>query len=1113
MKKELPLWMRIGIGGVAGAVALTGSAPARVAQIVEGGGNVNACTSFYRYAPNSICVPHCEEVVEIDGTYNLKITGVTRLENGVYYCEVFDCDGPCVQPTAGWTCFPAGTKIEMATGNDNRAQRTEHGGQSTDFGEARKNIEEVRVGDRVVSQDERGEKSVSVVTKLDQPVRDHMCKVNFTDGSEIKLTSEHPLFSDTGWKAIDPKKTFEEIPSLPVTELKRGDKIVKFDDSRVEVKSFACWSETIQTYNLILDGKVNTYFAGGLLAHNKYSYKQCPAGEIKSCGTEQNAIDQNKHKCVSNGKACDVNYFASTGSVESCATEKKPAKKYCNWNCTCCPTGYHRGCTVGVGYTADKDINITANTPEQNIRDRSTCPTNIHDEIWLGGTIVSTYVDYKPPAGDENDEEHVVWKMSCIQNSCGCVPDDPPSCSLTFAPSSPQCVSTAVNIYPNATDDVGVSTVMTYVNTNIGGSDPPDGWDLIGESSSGNVSWTTGNTSHIGGTHVVAANVWDAAQKFYQCRANYQLLPTVNGINGSCGSGNGVATCDNSTASCSIGTFSWTDSTGSDGVFNWGCSGTTGECGGTSGSAVTCSAPHLPDVSGVCGSSHGGDFISAPSSNLCDSGTLDWIDHRGSDGKFNWQCWGSCAGVTASCSATRNFPPAFTSLTIKNNSGTVVVAEAGNKNQICQTAFGGSRNVIFEVRASDPDRVADISNITMTLNGITILRTSSIGTVTTFGGNMDSFNDSLAYPLVVTITDSLGQVATNNSRSFKVWDCNVPISGTIFDDSAQLGCSGGFVTPADVSMGFSSINYKNMSGGADVVGTANPPSNFGSDNLIWGKSYLPLINGGSVANIDGDLAALGRTTKLNSVCPASTQFTVNVDAYATSQNLTLDLSYIRDQENWFQGNGLDMRAGIKITEGVPVTATNPYLILNGGLVEAPILENTNGYNNNWHYGTPPNNWFLLASGIDPHKYSYQSIYNEYFTKMGEGVTGVTVINVGSTGVLFVNVGLTISSDVVVAANKYLMVVVNGNMTIDQSVNNVDGIYVAKNISEGGSSNTQLKINGMLYATKGGNIRLNRSFTTKSDNNTTPAVVVNYRPDMILAVHEKLNKILAGWREL
>jgi len=36
----------------------------------------------------------------------------------------------------------------------------------------KKNIEEVKVGDKVVSQDEKGNKSVSRVTKLDQPVRD-----------------------------------------------------------------------------------------------------------------------------------------------------------------------------------------------------------------------------------------------------------------------------------------------------------------------------------------------------------------------------------------------------------------------------------------------------------------------------------------------------------------------------------------------------------------------------------------------------------------------------------------------------------------------------------------------------------------------------------------------------------------------------------------------------------------------------------------------------------------------------------------------------------------------------------------------------------------------------
>jgi hypothetical protein len=51
----------------------------------------------------------------------------------------------------GWTCFGAGTKVSMA------------GGQ-------RKNIEDVVVGDKVVSQDEQGNRSISIVTKLDQPM-------------------------------------------------------------------------------------------------------------------------------------------------------------------------------------------------------------------------------------------------------------------------------------------------------------------------------------------------------------------------------------------------------------------------------------------------------------------------------------------------------------------------------------------------------------------------------------------------------------------------------------------------------------------------------------------------------------------------------------------------------------------------------------------------------------------------------------------------------------------------------------------------------------------------------------------------------------------------------
>lgn len=171
-----------------------------------------------------------------------------------------------------WTCFPAGTGVDM------------EGGQS-------KNIEDVEVGDRVVSQDEQGNKSVSTVTKLDQPVRDHMCQINYTDGKTLRLTDEHPLYTEDGWKSINPDSTYKDVPDLPVTALQKGDKVAKSDGGEAEVDYFGCWSESVQTYNLILDGGVNTYFADGYLAHNKDGYS-CPIpGQVVYLGRDLEKCD------------------------------------------------------------------------------------------------------------------------------------------------------------------------------------------------------------------------------------------------------------------------------------------------------------------------------------------------------------------------------------------------------------------------------------------------------------------------------------------------------------------------------------------------------------------------------------------------------------------------------------------------------------------------------------------------------------------------------------------------------------------------------------------------------------------------------------------------------
>jgi type II secretory pathway pseudopilin PulG len=61
-----------------------------------------------------------------------------------------------------------------------------------------------------------------------------------------------------------------------------------------------------------------------------------------------------------------------------------------------------------------------------------------------------------------------------------------------------------------------------------------------------------------------------------------------------------------------------------------------------------------PAVDGVCGSSHGGTYVSAPGSNLCAAGTASTVNSGSS--AFTWTCAGQNGGATASCSATRVYP-------------------------------------------------------------------------------------------------------------------------------------------------------------------------------------------------------------------------------------------------------------------------------------------------------------------------------------------------------------------------------------------------------------------------------------------------------------------------
>lgn len=155
--------------------------------------------------------------------------------------------GSCVKSSSN--CFPAGTKVTLPNSST-------------------KNIEDVKVGDQVLSEDGTGKQSVSTVKALEQPISNNLCEIKYTDGENLKVTKGHPLFTQNGWKAIDTKVAALEDPGVPVSTLTVGDFMKKDTGAWDQVSNISCKDEDIQTYNLTVDNS-HTYFAGGFLAHNK----------------------------------------------------------------------------------------------------------------------------------------------------------------------------------------------------------------------------------------------------------------------------------------------------------------------------------------------------------------------------------------------------------------------------------------------------------------------------------------------------------------------------------------------------------------------------------------------------------------------------------------------------------------------------------------------------------------------------------------------------------------------------------------------------------------------------------------------------------------------------
>lgn len=482
-------------------------------------------------------------------------------------------------------------------------------------------------------------------------------------------------------------------------------------------------------------------------------------------------------------------------------------------------------------------------------------------------------------------------------------------------------------------------------------------------------------------------------------------------------------------------------------------------------------------------------------------------------------CSNSCVqnGGTFLCYTA---PPSVSSIIVKNSSGTIIAAESGNRNHICQPVFSDKR-VTFEVTFTDPDGYSNMnygsarlklgSNIYSPSRWVSAYGNNLVVAFDISNGANNGLNLIEAY---ISDTSNASSGWVNQSRSFKFWNCQVPVSGTIYNGSGGgKSCEVGFGSLLANDINFTSLFFKqvNSSNGVDNnISGATYSSKTGS-YFTWGDNIT------YSAQFNSDLHADTKTIdlKLNVGTSACSQeigsFKIEpvVDPYATTPRLIANFLAIVDQDPWFQTVNGGVFGKSTITDYVPTTCALSVgctsAISIGGLVAAPTINITAGV----PYSTP-NNWYIKSSAINKINFfeKYKKVSGVGTTLIEGNLTDSNIIN-NASGLLMVNGNVTISQDKETLPGDFLMIVASGDITINPSVNVFDGILVGNNINIIGIGATQLTVNGSLYATN--KVNIVRNFSNTNANNTSPAVVVKYRPDFIFNMPSSMTKNVTEWK--
>ena len=312
--------------------------------------------------------------------------------------------------------------------------------------------------------------------------------------------------------------------------------------------------------------------------------------------------------------------------------------------------------------------------------------------------------------------------------------------------------------------------------------------------------------------------------------------------------------------------------------------------------------------------------------------------------------------------------------------------------------------------------------------------------------------------------------------------------------SLSIGGTQAFQMLTSYSTAITRVDFSSSAGG---VASVAPATDDGTGDGTYITTATGVSNG--AATLTGEVIMNGGT-----VCTDTADITVNGNAGA-----------------WWQAQSGNVHADAgSVVSSIPATATNPYLILQIGANDTGLVSFTgsadvgsgtiNEDGNEWQAQTQYRgvqtgfSYFERLLADDP-----EAAANGVVIQEGDYSTGgaISVAN-GENMILLVNGNVTIDNNINVVPGGFLAIIASGDIIVVDGVDNVEGVLIADGTINFGSGDQQLTAEGIFTGWSG--ITLARELT---NNNLLPAEKFIYRPDLQLNAYQYLLWLGINWKEV